>query len=250
VLTEERGTVLVITLNRPEVRNAVNRAVAEGLAAAIDHLDTQEHLRVGVLTGAGGTFSSGMDLRAFGAGESPTLPGRGFAGLVASPPRRPLIAAVEGFALAGGFEIALACDLVVASRTAQFGLPEVTRGLTAAAGGLLRLPLRLPFHVALELAMTGRRIDGDEAARLALINRITEPGQALAEALRLAEVIAQNAPLAVIASKEVMMRARDWTTEEQFARQEEVVAPIRISEDAQEGARAFLERRPPLWHGR
>src|SRR3954449_13413382 len=166
VLTERREGVLVITLNRPEARNAVNRAAAEGIAAAIDELDDDNELRVGVITGAGGTFSAGMDLKAFVAGERPHVEGRGSAGIVQRPPRKPLIAAVEGWALAGGFEVALACDLIVAARDARFGIPEVKRGLVAAAGGLIRLPRRIPYHLAMELALTGDPVGAERAAEM------------------------------------------------------------------------------------
>ncbi|MBU6251908.1 MAG: enoyl-CoA hydratase/isomerase family protein, partial [Alphaproteobacteria bacterium] len=158
VLTEVRGNVLIVTLNRPEAKNAANKALAEGVAAAMDQLDSDPNLRVGIITGAGGTFCSGMDLKGFLAGETPQIPGRGFAGLTESPPKKPLIAAVDGYALAGGFEIALACDLIVANKDSKFGIPEVKRGLAAAAGGLVRLPRQIPQRLAMELALTGEFI--------------------------------------------------------------------------------------------
>lgn len=250
VRLERVGAVLVITLDRPEVRNAVNLALATELAAALDELDESPELAVGVLTGAGSTFCAGMDLSAFLAGERPSLPGRGFAGLVERPPATPLIAAVEGYALAGGFEIALACDLVVASSAAVFGLPEVKRSLVAAGGGLLRLPERIPYHLAMEWALTGRRVPAEEAFAARLVSRLTEPGEALAGALQLAAQIAENGPLAVSATKQVLSRARDWTTAESFDQQRRITEPVRASEDAREGALAFKERRAPVWRGR
>jgi enoyl-CoA hydratase/carnithine racemase len=250
VLVEERGATLVVTLNRPRARNAVNLAVATELAAALDRLDDRDDLTVGVLTGSGSTFCAGMDLKAFLAGERPSLPGRGFAGLVERPPAKPLIAAVEGYALAGGFEIALACDLVVAAETAVFGLPEVRRGLVAAGGGLLRLPERIPYHLAVDWALTGRTVPAAEAYEARLVSRLTEPGGALDAALEFADRIAANGPLAVRATKEILRSARDWPTHEAFDRQRELSEPVRASEDAREGAVAFREKRAPAWKGR
>lgn len=250
VRLERAGPVLVITLDRPAVKNAVNLALATELAGALHELDATPELAVGVLTGAGSTFCAGMDLSAFLAGERPSVPGRGFAGLVERPPATPLIAAVEGYALAGGFEIALACDLVVASSTAVFGLPEVTRSLVAAGGGLLRLPERIPYHLAMEWALTGRRVPAEEAFAARLVSRVTPPGEALSGALELAAQIAANGPLAVRATKQVLSSARDWSTEDAFDQQRRITEPVRASEDALEGALAFKERRTPVWRGR
>jgi enoyl-CoA hydratase len=250
VVVETRDNVLVITINRPEARNAVNGAVAEGVAAALDRLDGEASLSVGVLTGAGGTFSSGMDLKGFLKGETPVIEGRGLAGLTEAPPRKPLIAAVEGYALAGGFEMVLACDLVVASSDAKFGIPEVKRGLVAGGGGLLRLPQRLPYYVAMELALTGDSITGEQAQRLGLVNRVVEPGTALDGALELAAAIAANGPLALAASKEILRRSLDWTEAEGWKQQLDIMAPVFSSEDAREGAAAFAEKRPPRWQGK
>lgn len=244
------GPVMEISLNRPKRRNAIDQATSVALAQAFDELDGDPQLRVGILVGTGGTFCAGMDLEAFARGERPTVAGRGFAGLVEAPPTTPLIAAVEGYALAGGLEVVLACDLVVAASDAIFGLPEVTRGLVAAGGGLLRLAERLPRALALELVLTGRRIDAEEAARWGLINRLTPPGEALDGARALAAEIAANAPLAVAASKQVIDLSSGWPTDEKFVRQRNLVDPVQHSEDALEGARAFLERREPVWHGR
>lgn len=247
---EQRGRVLVLTMDRPQARNAMSMAMAQQIADALDRLDNDAGLSVAVITGANNTFCAGMDLKGFARGERPIVEGRGFAGLVQAPPHKPLIAAVEGYALAGGFEIVLSCDLVVASSAATFGLPEVKRGLTAAAGGLLRLQHRVPYHLAMELVLTGRMWPAAEAAQVHLVNRLTEPGQALAGALELAEEIAANAPLALAASKQVLVRSADWPLAEKFARQHEFVNPIRESEDAKEGARAFVEKRDPVWTGR
>jgi enoyl-CoA hydratase len=250
VLVETRDNVLVITLSRPEARNAVNADVAQGLAAALDRLDAEPGLSVGVLTGAGGTFSAGMDLKGFLRGESPVVEGRGLGGLTQAPPRKPLIAAVEGWALAGGFEMVLACDLVVASREAKFGLPEVKRSLVAGAGGLLRLPQRLPYHVAMEVALTGGPLTAETAFRHGLVNRLVEPGQALDAALELAAEIAANGPLALAATKEIMRRSLDWTEDEGWKQQMDIMAPVFGSEDAREGATAFAEKRTPQWQGK
>jgi enoyl-CoA hydratase len=250
VLVSDDAGIRTVTLNRPEARNAVNRELAQGLAAALTELDERDDLRIAVIHGAGTTFCAGMDLKAFPAEGIPKITGRGFGGIVERAADKPLIAAVEGYALAGGFEIALACDLIVAGRSARFGLPEVTRGLVAAAGGLLRLPVRLPYHVAMSLALTGEFLDAPAAAAYGLITRMTDDGAALAAALDLARTIAANAPLAVRASKYVVSHAGEWPAGEAFARQAEITDPIFDSEDAREGALAFAERRPPRWTGR
>lgn len=249
LIVEERGRILVLTLNRPHARNAMSLQLSEELAEAFEMLDARDDLSLGVITGAGGTFCAGMDLKGFARGEIPIVPDRGFAGLVQRPPRKPLIAAVEGYALGGGFEIALACDLIVAAADATFGLPEVKRGLTANAGGLLRLPDRIPYHIAMELVLTGRMLPAEEAGELKLLNRVAAPGLALETALELAEQIAENAPLALETSKRVMVESVDWPIDEKFARQHEYVNPIRQSKDAAEGARAFAEKRKPVWTG-
>jgi enoyl-CoA hydratase len=250
VLTERRDGVLVITLNRPDARNAVNAALAEGVGAALDELDADDELRVGVLTGAGKGFSSGMDLKAFVAGESPYVEGRGFAGITRRSSRKPLIAAIEGFAVAGGFEVALSCDLIVASKGARLGIPEVKRSLVAAAGALFRLPRRIPYHLAMELALTGDPIDAERGQQLGLVNRLAEPGGALDAALELASDIVKNGPLALIASKEIVQGSRDWTEEESWEKQGPIAGPVMGSEDAHEGATAFAEKRDPVWKGR
>ena len=250
VLRERRGRILIITLNRPEQRNAVNAAIAQGVAAALDDLDGDPELSTGILTGAGKGFCSGMDLKAFRAGERPHVEGRGFAGIVERAADKPLIAAIEGFAVAGGLEVALACDLIVASKGARLGIPEVKRSLVAAGGALRRLPHTLPRNVANELALTGDPIDAERAHALGLVNRLTEPGEALDAALELAETIAANGPLALAATKRVMVESADWPDSEFFARQREIIDPVFNSEDAREGATAFAERRDPVWKGR
>ena len=250
VLSERRDRVLLITINRPEQRNAVNAAVAAGIAAALDDLDGDAGLSVGVLTGAGKGFSAGMDLKAFVAGERPYASDRGFAGIVERPAEKPLIAAVEGFAVAGGLEVALACDVIVASRGTRLGIPEVKRSLVAAGGALLRLPRTLPRNIAMELALTGAPIDAQRALERGLVNRLTEPGGALDAALELAAAIAANGPLALAATKRVMSESAAWPEDEFFARQREIVDPVMGSEDAREGATAFAEKRAPVWKGR
>jgi enoyl-CoA hydratase len=250
VLTERLGNVLLITLNRPEVRNAVNAALAAGVAAALEELDEDPSLSVGVLTGAGGFFCAGMDLGAFVKGESPWFGDRGFAGIAQRASRKPLIAAIEGFAVAGGMEIALACDLIVAAQGAKIGIPEVTRSLVAAGGALLRLPRRMPYHVVMELALTGDPLPAERFHELGLINRITEPGGAVDGALELAGRLAKNGPLALIASKEILEKQFDWSSEEMWEQQGAISGPVFASEDAKEGANAFKEKREPVWQGR
>ena len=249
VLTEVSDGVAVITINRPEARNAVNGDVARGMAAAIDDLDARGDVRVLIVTGAGGTFSAGMDLKGFLAGDSPVVPGRGFGGIAERPPAKPVIAAVEGYALAGGFELVLACDLVVAGDQAKFGLPEVRRGLVAGAGGLLRLHQRIPYHLAMEVALTGEHFGAARLHEAGLVNVIVPAGQALAGARELAGRIAQNAPLALAATKRVIVESADWDSTSAFALQGEIITPVFSSADAMEGAAAFAEKRAPRWRG-
>jgi enoyl-CoA hydratase len=250
VLVEARDGVQIITINRPEARNAVNGAVARGVAEALDELDATDDLRVGVLTGAGGTFCAGMDLKGFLTGDLPFVEGRGFGGITQAPPSKPIVAAVEGYAVAGGFELTLACDLVVAAEGARFGVPEVKRGLVAAAGAAMLLPHRIPRPIALEMLMTGEPISAERAASLGLVNRVTGDGGALDGALELAAAIAANGPLAVRISKQIAHEAVDWSTDEAWKNQEQLVLPVFGSEDAQEGSTAFAEKRPPVWKGR
>ncbi|MGH3304001.1 MAG: crotonase/enoyl-CoA hydratase family protein [Streptosporangiaceae bacterium] len=249
VLTDVSGGVAVITINRPEARNAVNGEVARGIAEAVDELDASTDVQVLILTGAGGTFSAGMDLKGFLSGDSPAFGDRGFGGIVQHPPVKPVIAAVEGYALAGGFELVLACDLVVASEEARFGLPEVRRSLVAGAGGLLRLPKRIPYHLAMEIALTGEHYPASRLQQAGLVNRLVPAGQALAAAKELAGRVALGGPLALAATKRVVVESVDWPAAEAFQRQGEIITPVFLSADAREGAMAFAEKRTPVWKG-
>src|SRR4051794_2828808 len=250
VLAEPHDGVLIMTINRAAQKNAVNHEVAVQLAAAVDRLDADPQLSVGVLTGAGGTFCAGVALKAFAAGEGPTPPGRGFGGRTRAELRKPLIAAVEGWALGGGFELALACDLIVAAEDAKFGFPEVTRGLVASEGGLIRLPRHVPYHVALLILLTGEPLHAAEANQHGLVTALTAPGAALDEARQLAARVAANAPLALAAVKEIVRAAQGLTDTDAFARQDPIVAGLIASDDAHEGAQAFMDKRAPVWHGR
>lgn len=249
VLTEVADGVGVLTLNRPAAKNAVDLATTEALAAAIDEFEARDDVAVLVLTGAGGTFCAGMDLKAFARGERPRIEGRGFAGLTEAPPVKPLIAAVEGWALAGGCELALTADLVVAARDARFGIPEVKRGLFAAGGGVLRLAKALPYQRAMEMALTGDPLPAEEAHRFGLVNTLTEPGGALAGARELAARIAVNGPLGVRASKQLIAGSVGWTDRAALDAQRELADRVFGSADALEGARAFAEKRLPVWRG-
>jgi enoyl-CoA hydratase len=250
VLRERRGDVLLITLNRPQVRNAVDGALAAGVAGALDELDSDDELAVGILTGAGGCFCAGMDLGAFVRGESPWFGDRGFAGIAQRAARKPLIAAIEGFAVAGGMEIALACDLIVAARGAKLGIPEAKRSLVAAGGALLRLPRRMPYHVVMELALTGELLPAERFHEFGVVNRLADPGAAVAVALELAAAVAKNGPLALAASKRILQEQFDWSTAEMWERQGAISGPVFASEDAKEGASAFKEKREPVWRGK
>lgn len=246
---ELHGAILVIAINRPQQRNAVNQAVSLAIVAALDRLDADPALRVGIITGRGGFFCAGMDLKAFVDGERPEIAGRGFAGVTEAPPKKPLIAAVEGFALAGGCELALACDLIVAARTAWFGLPEVTRGLVAGSGGLVRLPRRIPEAIALEYALTGERMDAATAHRWGLVNRLTAEGGALEGALALASAITANAPLSTAMTKRIVRESASWPEARIWELQRPLVEAVLASDDAKEGTQAFAEKRQPDWKG-
>jgi enoyl-CoA hydratase len=247
IVTEVRGAVLVITLNRPHVRNAFDRRQSEQLGAAIEMLERDEALRVAVLTGAGNTFSAGTDLKAYAAGERMYVEPHGTYGVLDDPPHKPLIAAVEGYAVGGGCELALACDLVVAAETATFGLPEVRWGRLAGAGGVVRLPRQIPYHHAMELVLTGAMIDAERADRLGLVNRLVPEGQALEIAIGLAEEIARNPPLAVRAAKEAVRESAEQSFERAWARQLELLETVMSSDESREGMSAFAEHRMPAW---
>lgn len=250
VLAEVKDGVVVITINRPQAKNAIDRSTAEAMCAIVDELESRDDLAAAVLTGAGGTFCAGMDLKAFLKGESPSIAGRGLAGITERPPTKPLIAAVEGWALAGGCELALAADIIVASESAKFGLPEVKRGLVAAAGGLLRLPKSMSYSYAMLLALTGDPITAVEAERHGLVTVLTAPGAAAATAFDIAAKIAANGPLAVRATKKIISTQSNWTDPAAFEWQRSITEPVKASTDAQEGARAFTEKRPPVWTGK
>lgn len=250
VIVTREGEVLIVRLNRPDQRNAVNAALAQGVSAAMDQLDEDPTLRVGILTGNGAGLCAGMDLKALLKGEKP-ITDRGWGGIARKPPNKPLIAAIEGFAVAGGLELALSCDLIVAAKGAKLGVPEVKRGLVAAAGGLMRMPKRVPYHVAMYLAITGESITAERAHEVGLVNELCEPGSAFETALKLAKLIAANAPLAVQASKAIVRDAVDLDEEAGWELQDRLGLPVIMgSEDAREGARAFAEKRPPVWKGR
>jgi enoyl-CoA hydratase/carnithine racemase len=250
VLVDVEDGVMTITLNRPEAKNAANKALAEGVSAAIDRLESDAGISVAIITGAGGTFCSGMDLKAYVTGEFPLVEGRGFAGLCEYTVKKPLIAAVEGYALAGGFEVAISCDLIVAAEDARFGIPEVKRGLVAGAGGLAKLPRQIPVRVAKELALIGDFMSPQRALDMGLINEVVPSGTALSAAKAMAAKIAANGPLAVSASKEVIDKAHDWNAQEMFSEQQIIIDPVFSSEDAIEGATAFAEKRSPVWKGK
>jgi enoyl-CoA hydratase len=245
VLTERRGRVLLITLNRPEAMNAINGALSTGLWAAVQELNGDPDLTAGVLTGTGRGFCAGMDLKAFARGEDigPMM------SFIQQGAEKPLIGAIEGFALAGGLELALACDLLVAARGAKLGIPEVNVGLFAAGGGLLRLPSRVGYGKAMEMAVTGDPITAEDAAQFGLVARLAEPGTAVDVAMELAARVARNAPLAVAASKQLIRATQGATEAEFWAIQGPLQAAVFRSNDAKEGPRAFAEKRAPEWTG-
>ncbi|MBY6307940.1 crotonase/enoyl-CoA hydratase family protein [Alcaligenes faecalis] len=251
VTLERIGKVVLITLNRPEARNAINLETAQALAQALDEFDADPSIAVGVLTGANNTFCAGMDLKAFAkTGQRPYVGDRGFAGICERPPAKPLIAAVEGYCLAGGFEIALSCDLIVAADSANFGLPEVKRGIVPGSGGMVRLPSRIPYHMAMEMVLTGGMYPAARMAELGLVSRLAEAGKATEQALALAELIAANGPLAVQTAKSIISQSRDWRQSDLFDLQRPRIAGIFTSADAKEGATAFAEKREPVWQGK
>jgi enoyl-CoA hydratase/carnithine racemase len=249
---ERRGNVEILTINRPEARNAINGEVTRLMSDALDELADDSTVAVVILTGAGDkAFSAGMDLKAFAAGEGAAIIGAkgGFGGITQREFPKPIIAAVNGSCLAGGCEIMLACDLVVAAEHATFGIPEAKRGLVAGAGGLIRLPKRLPLAVALELGLTGEPMDARRALELGLVNRVVPFERLMDEALALAQLIADNAPLAVRWTKQVMRKAADLPEEEGWKLNAEAVRVVFSSKDAMEGPLAFAEKRKPNWRG-
>ncbi len=251
IKTETRGPILIITLDRPEARNAFNRAMAKEMEAIIDAFEGDTQLRAAVIQANGPTFSAGQDLKAAAVGEGATTKARGGFGIMGKPPTKPLIAAIEGQALAGGMELSLCCDMIVASKAAVFGLAETKRALVAVGGGCFRLPRRVPYHIAMEMILTAEPKPAEEMHRLGYVNSLVEPGGALDEALRLAALVARNGPLAVRAAKEIAARshAEQWTDAEGWEKQRPIVAPAHNSADRAEGLRAFAEKRDPVWTG-
>ncbi len=249
VLVNDADGILEVTINRPDQRNAMTKEAAEAIAAAMDRLDAENGLRCAILTGAGGTFCSGMDLKGFLKGEMPVVGDRGFGGLTSWTPKKPVIAAVDGYALAGGMELAIACDMIVANKDARFGIPEVKRGLVAGGGGVVRLPRMLPRPLAMELALTGDPITAERAYELGMVNRITD-GPAIEGARELAATIAENGPLAIVAGKGIIRDSWLWEEDDHMTVQAPYIAKVFASEDAKEGALAFAEKRKPNWQGK
>ena len=247
--TEVRGNILIIELHRPRAKHAFNGALAAALSGALDLFDAESSLSVAVLTGSGGTFSSGQDLKALLQGDRGYTDKRGGFGIMKRPPEKPIIAAVEGYAVAGGFELALSTDLIVAASDAKFGLPEVKRGLVAVGGGLFRLPRRIPYHVAMEMALTGELYPASRLFELGIVSRVVEPGKALEAALLLAETLSENGPLALRATKQIVAHSHAWSDEQGWSEQRRYSDPALRSEDAKEGPRAFAEKRKPVWRG-
>lgn len=250
ILTERRGPLWIVTLNRPEAKNAFNTETAYAMNAAMDVLERENDLFIGIITGSSDTFSAGADLKEASSGVKRARPPRGGFGILARPPSKPLIAAVEGYAVGGGFELALSCDLIVAARDAQFGLPEVRHNVVAIGGGLFRLPKRMPYHLAMELALTGEFRDAEYFHKLGVVNRVVESGTALAASIAWAEALLANGPTALAATKEIIRHAFDWSDEHAWREQMQYARRALDSEDRQEGLRAFREKRKPIWRGR
>jgi enoyl-CoA hydratase len=249
VLTERRGHILIVTLNRPEVKNACDSDLAFAINAAMDTLDDDHDLFIGIVTGAGGDFSAGADLKAAARGDSSERPPRGGFGVFKRPPRKPLIAAVEGVAVGGGLELCLSCDLVIAARNARMGLPEVKHNVIAMGGGLFRLPRRIPYHIAMELALSGSLKDAEFFAKWGLVNQVVEPGHALQAAVEMAERLLANGPTALAATKEIISQGGNWTEDEAWANQVPIAKVAIDSQDRQEGLKAFVEKRKAVWRG-
>ena len=241
--------LLLIRIDRPHRRNAFDGATARAMEAAIDAYEADQTLRCAILAGSPEAFSSGQDLIAAAYGDMGVAPNRGGFGIMAKPPTKPIIAAVEGHALAGGLELCLSCDLIVSSRTATMGIPEAARSLVAVGGGLFRLPKRIPYHLAMELALTGKAWSAERMAELGLVNKLTEPGEALEGAIELANEILLAGPLAVQASKQIVQKAYEWDDADAWKNQNEFAVPVLKSEDLKEGLAAFAEKRPPVWRG-
>jgi len=250
ILTERRGHVLLVTINRPAARNAFDGATAADMEAAMDQFEEDPELRVGIITGAGKAFSSGQDLKAAAKGDMGATRKRGGFGIMSQPPGKPLIAAVEGHAVAGGLELCLSCDLIVAARDARMGIPEARHNLVAVGGGLFRLPRRIPYHLVMELALTAETWTAERMHELGLVNRLADPGKALEVAFELAERVLVNGPLAVAASKQIVQKSAEWTEEQAWSEQMKIAQPAMQSEDTREGLAAFAQKRAPQWKGR